>query len=100
MACHESDARTESRLHIDAALDAAGWILQNRDAINLAAGPGVAVREAKMASGHGVADDLPFVYMSTGVETRFIRPETLAEWIGAETLDAWVKRLHAEGSGL
>lgn len=58
--------------------------------------------------------------MSTGVETRFIngldpdprtraisanlphihRPETLAEWIGAETLDAWVKRLHAEGSGL
>lgn len=90
MACHESDARRESRLHIDAALDAAGWILQNRDAIYLAAGPGVAVREAKMASGHGVADDLPHIH----------RPETLAEWIGAETLDAWVKRLHAEGSGL
>jgi type I restriction enzyme R subunit len=155
----------KARLDIDAALEAAGWILQNRDAINLAAGPGVAVREAKMASGHGFADyllfvngkavgaieakpaghtlsgvelqsgkyaaglpaglnppvtPLPFVYMSTGVETRFIngldpdprtraisanlphihRPETLAEWIGAETLDAWVKRLHAEGSGL
>jgi type I restriction enzyme R subunit len=62
---------------------------------------------------------LPFLYLSTGVETRFIngldldpktraisanlphihRPATLAEWLGAETLDAWVKRLHAEGSG-
>lgn len=61
-----------ARLDIDAALEAAGWILQNRDAINLAAGPGVAVREARMASGHGFPDYLPFVYMSTGVETRFI----------------------------
>ncbi len=49
------------RLDIDAALVAAGGILQNRDAINLAAGPGVAVREAKMASGHGFADYLLFV---------------------------------------
>ncbi len=56
---------------------------------------------------------LPFCYMSTGVETRFInmldpaprsrrvfqfhRPETLAEWISCETLDAWVRRLHGEG---
>ena len=31
------------------------------DAINLAAGPGVAVREARMASGHGFTDDLLFV---------------------------------------
>jgi hypothetical protein len=64
-------------------------------------------------------DPLPFIYMSTGVETRFVngldpdpktraisanlphihRPHTLAEWIGAETLGAWVKRLHAEGGG-
>ena len=62
---------------------------------------------------------LPFLYLSTGVETRFIngldpdpktraisanlshihRPETLAEWIAAETLDEWVKRLLAEGTG-
>lgn len=155
----------QARQDIDAALEAAGWVLQNRDDINLAAGPGVALREARMASGHGYADyllfvngkavgaieakpaghtlsgvelqsgkyaaglpaglnppvtPLPFVYMSTGVETRFIngldpdpktrtisanlphihRPDTLAEWIDAETLDAWVKRLHAEGSGL
>lgn len=36
----------KARLAIDAALVAAGWILQNRDAINLAAGPGVAVPAA------------------------------------------------------
>jgi type I restriction enzyme R subunit len=133
--------------------------------MNLAASPGVAVREFRMATGHGFADyllfvagkavgvleakpagyaltnvelqadkyagglpaglnppvnPLPFLYLSTGVETRFIngldpdpktraisanlphihRPATLTEWLHAETLDAWVKRLHAEGGGL
>lgn len=63
---------------------------------------------------------LPFLYLSTGVETRFIngldpeqnpraidanlphihRPATLAEWIQAETLEAWVKRLYAGEGGL
>ena len=154
----------EARQHIDAALEAAGWAIQDRDTMNLVAAPGVAVREFKMAKGHGFADyllfvngkavgaleakpagyrlanvelqagkyatglpdglnppvnPLPFLYLSTGVETRFIngldpdpktraisanlshihRPETLAEWIAAETLDEWVKRLHAEGTG-
>ncbi len=157
----EQDAR---RL-IDAALKQAGWVVQDRTEMNLAAGRGVAVREFKMTSGHGFADyllfvdgkavgaleakpvgyplinvelqvdkyahglpaglnppvdPLPFQYISTGVETRFIngldpdpktraisanlphvhRPETLAEWIAAETLDQWVKRLHVEGTGL
>ena len=99
----------KARLDIDAALEAAGWILQNRDAINLAAGPGVAVREAKMASGHGFADYLLFVCMSTGVETRFINgpgplphghqrllpPRLLTAreaFLGALRADAW---LHA-----
>lgn len=151
-----------ARVDIDAALVAAGWVIQNRDEMNLSAALGVAVREFKMTSGHGYADyllfvqgkavgvleakpagvalgnvelqadkyatglpaglnppvnPLPFLYLSTGLETRFIngldpdpktreisrnlphihRPETLAEWIGAETLDAWVRRLHAEG---
>jgi len=56
---------------------------------------------------------LPFVYVSTGAETRFTnlldpdprlrrvfqfhRPETLAEWLQAETLDQWVKALHQNG---
>ncbi len=154
-----------ARQDIDAALAEAGWVVQDREGMNLAAGIGVAVREFPMTRGHGFADyllfangkavgvleakpagyalgnvelqadkyatglpsglnppvtPLPFVYMSTGVETRFIngldpdpktraisanlphihRPETLAEWVQAETLDAWVKRLHAEDGGL
>lgn len=151
----------EARQNIDAALEAAGWLLQDRAAMNLSAGPGVAVREFKMADGHGFADymlfvegkavgileakpagypltsvelqadkyatglpaglhppvdPLPFLYMSTGVETRFIngldpdpktrrisdvphihRPLTLDEWVKADTLDEWVKRLHSDG---
>lgn len=59
---------------------------------------------------------LPFLYISTGIETLFSnlldpdpksrrisqvhRPSSIAEWLKAETLDTWVKRLHAEGSGL
>lgn len=58
---------------------------------------------------------LPFSYLSTGVVTKFSngfdphprsrrifqfhRPETLAEWLAADTLDEWVKSLHEEGSG-
>ena len=153
----------QARQKIDAALGEAGWIVQDRDGMNLAAGIGVAIREFRMAPGHGSADyllfvdgqaagvveakpvgytlssvelqvdkyatglpaglnppvtPLPFQYVSTGVETRFIngldpdpksrrishlphihRPERLAEWLRTETLDAWVKRLHAEGGG-
>lgn len=154
-----------ARQKIDAALREAGWRIQDRGEVNLSAARGVAVREFKMASGHGFADyllfvdgravgvleakpeghllgnvelqvdkyasglpaglrppvePLPFLYLSTGVETRFIdgldreprtralsanlphihRPETLAEWIAAPTLDAWVKRLHDQGVGL
>jgi type I restriction enzyme R subunit len=52
----------KARLDIDAALEAAGWIVQDRATMNLAAGPGVAVREFKMAPGHGFADYLLFVH--------------------------------------
>ena len=153
----------QARQQIDALLADAGWLVQDRDEMNLAAGLGVAVREFRMAPGHGFADymlfvdgqavgvleakpvgytlssvelqadkyatglpegltplvnPLPFLYVSTGVETRFIngldpdpksrrishlphvhRPETLAEWVQSETLDAWVKRLHTDGGG-
>jgi type I restriction enzyme R subunit len=46
---------------IDAALGAAGWVVQDYDAMNLAAGKGVAVREFRLAPGHGYADYLLFV---------------------------------------
>ncbi len=152
-----------ARRDIDAQLLEAGWEVQDRSEMNLAAGQGVAIREFPMAKGHGFADymlfvdgkavgvleakpagytmtsvelqadkyatglptglnppvdPLPFQYLSTGIETRFIngldpdpktrrisdvphihRPSTLAEWLAAETLDTWVKRLHGEGGG-
>ncbi len=51
----------DARQRIDAALDASGWIVQDRDAMNLGAGREVAVREAGMAAGHGFADYLLFI---------------------------------------
>ena len=50
-----------ARVKIDAALVAAGWVLQDHDRMNLAAGKGVAVREFRLAPGHGKADYLLFV---------------------------------------
>ena len=131
-----------ARQNIDQLLSAAGWIIQNRDAANITAGRGVAIREFPMKKGHGEADyllfvdgtavgvieakregetltgveiqtqkysegvpdhlpcprrPLPFLYQSTGVETRFTslldpdarsrpvfafhRPDTLAQWL-------------------
>ena len=144
----EADARVE----IDAALETAGWVVQDREEMNLSEAQGVAVREFKLKHGHGYADyllfvdgkavgvleakapghtligvepqstkyatglpdgldppitPLPFLYLSTGHVTKFTnlldpeprsrfifhvhRPETLAEWLSAPTLDAWVK---------
>jgi type I restriction enzyme R subunit len=56
-----------ARIDIDAQLEAAGWVIQDYRAMNLAATapggtvPGVAVREFPLKSGHGVADYLVFV---------------------------------------
>lgn len=147
-----------ARETIDAALTAAGWVVQDRAEMNLSAGIGVAVREFPLATGEadyllfvngkavgaveakkvghtlkGVevqsgkyaeglprwlkppVTPLPFLYESTGVETQFTnlldpdprsrpvfavhQPDTLADWLAADTLDTWVKTLHAEGTG-
>jgi type I restriction enzyme R subunit len=50
-----------AREEIDASLTAAGWLLQNRDDLNLSAGRGVAVRKFPMAKGHGLAEYLLFL---------------------------------------
>jgi hypothetical protein len=42
-----------ARAHIDAALEAAGWAVQDRDDANLTAARGVAVRAFKLADGFG-----------------------------------------------
>jgi type I restriction enzyme R subunit len=147
-----------ARQKIDAALAASGWVVQNRDEMNLGAARGVAVREYKLASGHGFADyllfvdeqaagvleakaegftltgvepqakkyaeglpknlhpkvrPLPFLYISNGGATSFTnlldpkpkarrvfqvhRPETLADWLAADTLHAWVGATLPEG---
>lgn len=49
-----------ARLVIDKNLELAGWIIQNRDHINLGAGPGIAVREVPMGDG-GYADYLLYI---------------------------------------
>jgi type I restriction enzyme, R subunit len=140
---HDYLAREQrARVEIDGQLAAAGWLVQDQGALNLSAGPGVAVREFTLEKPHGRVDyllflngqpagvieakpegttltevehqsgkyvaglpvwmkptvyPLPFIYESTGAETRFTngydpyarsrrvftfhRPETLAEWL-------------------
>ena len=139
---HDYLAReAKARVQIDKQLAVAGWVVQSQQALNLGAGPGVAVREFTLEKPHGRVDyllflngqpagvieakpegtplveverqsgtyidglpewmkpavyPLPFIYESTGAETRFTdgydpearsrrvfsfhRPETLAEW--------------------
>ena len=47
-----------ARADIDPLLTAAGWLIQNRDSIDIEAGRGVAIREFPLAPGHGFADYL------------------------------------------
>src|SRR5436309_4881741 len=143
----------KAREKIDALLKQAGWLVQDREDMNLTAGEGIAVREFKLEKGHGYVDyllfvdgnalgvveakpagysftsvefqakkyveglpasltaplkPLPFAYISTGEETVFIntldpqprsrrvftfhRPETLREWLTADTLDGWLRQ--------
>lgn len=51
----------QARERIDDTLLASGWIVQDRGALNLYAGLGVAVREFPLAQGHGFADYLLFL---------------------------------------
>ena len=146
---HDYLAReAKARVQIDRQLADAGWKVQSQEALNLAAGAGVAVREFTLEKPHGRVDyllflngqpagvieakpegtplvevehqsgryvaglpgwmkppvnPLPFIYESTGAETRFTngydpdarsrrvftfhRPETLAEWSRQITAD-------------
>jgi type I restriction enzyme, R subunit len=141
-----------AREKIDALLAQAGWLVQDREDLNLTASDAIAVREFRLEKAHGYVDyllfvdgsalgvveakpagysftsveiqarkyveglpaslttrhrPLPFAYISTGDETVFVntldphprsrqvftfhRPETLREWLAADTLDAWLK---------
>ena len=50
-----------ARKNIDQLLTDAGWIVQSREEVNLAAGRGVAIREFPMKPGFGEADYLLYV---------------------------------------
>lgn len=50
-----------ARARIDQALTEAGWTLQDRDDMNLAAADAIAVREFKLDRGHGYVDDMLFL---------------------------------------
>jgi type I restriction enzyme R subunit len=54
-----SEGRPEdrARAHIDSLLTAAGWLIQNRNSINIEAGRGVAIREFQLARVHGLCRD-------------------------------------------
>ena len=67
-----------ARQQIDAALMKASWRVQSRDAINLHAGRGVAIREFPLEKGHGYADYLLYVDgQAAGVIEGKIEGETL-----------------------
>ena len=51
----------QARFNIDRSLEQAGWAVQNRDAVNLYASRGVAVREFQLKTGHGTADYMLYV---------------------------------------
>ena len=51
----------KARRIIDANLEAAGWVVQSHDQLDLAAGSGIAVREFPMKPGFGTADYVLYV---------------------------------------
>ncbi len=92
---HESQLRLaaeqRARVLIDSQITAAGWLVQDRAGINFYAGPGVAIREAVMAKGHGRADYLLYVdKRAVGVIEAKPEGTTLS---GVE----WQSAMYAEG---
>ena len=51
----------KARREIDAKLTASGWLVQDRDDLDLTAGRGIAVRNFTMKPGHGFADYLLYL---------------------------------------
>jgi len=57
---HETPEQ-RARRDIDANLEAAGWLVQSKDQLDLTAGRGIALREGKMKPGFGSADYLLYL---------------------------------------
>lgn len=84
-------AEARARVLIDRQLADAGWVVQDKKALNLFAAQGVACREVTMKSGHGRADYLLYVDQRVvGVIEAKPRGTTLS---GVE----WQSAMYAEG---
>ncbi|GAB3491825.1 type I restriction endonuclease subunit R [Flexivirga lutea] len=84
-------AEARARVLIDRQLAEAGWVVQDKKALNLFAAQGVACREVTMKSGHGRADYLLYVDQRVvGVVEAKPRGTTLS---GVE----WQSSMYAEG---
>lgn len=84
-------AEQRARVLVDRQLKSAGWIVQDKRALNLFAGPGVAVREVVMKAGHGRVDYLLYVDKSV-VGVIEAKPEG-TPLSGVE----WQSAMYAEG---
>ena len=60
-----------ARQRIDAALTAAGWVVQDHAAANIAAARGVAVREFPLKGGHGTEDPVQDLCWERGENPRW-----------------------------
>jgi type I restriction enzyme, R subunit len=84
-------AEQRARVLIDRQVTDAGWVVQDKQDLNLFAGKGVAVREVIMAKGHGRADYLLYVdQKAVGVIEAKPAGTTLS---GVE----WQSAMYAEG---
>ena len=79
-----STPEEQARQTIDALLNAAGWMVQDRKDANPAAGRGVAIREFPLKAGFGEADYLLYV---DGAAANLPDPDIIASEI-AEDLQA------------
>jgi len=73
----------EAREEIDRHLWGAGWMVQHRDETNLAAGRGIAIREFRMAEGHGNGDYLLY----TSIDERWVLSKPV-RWLHADGTQA------------
>ena len=104
----------KSRREIDAKLIASGWIVQDRDDLDLTVGRGIAVREFPMKTGFGYADYLLYLDRKalgaveakadctlTGVEAQSAKYAAgLPDKLNAQGLEVRHQPLHGDGDVL
>jgi hypothetical protein len=80
------DPEQPARIDIDRQLCLAGWIVQDKSALNLTAGPGVAIREVSIP-GAGEADYLLVARDKANLDIFWLRDESLDDAANLEEPD-------------